>query len=324
MKRVFEFLKEHQASNVAIFSHIRGDGDCLGAQTGLAEVLSSAGLRVVLYNQDKVSTNFAILPRFTEIAVCTENGSLPDVCIAVDCATIERIGELPEQFRSRPWINIDHHISNSKFGTLNIIDGDASSTCEILARMIYAAEISPSTNAATALFTGISTDTGSFLYQNAHAPTFYIAAKLLEDGADKSLVQQHIFENTSRKQVEVYRYLYDHLNFFLDDHVAYCVYSKETLDAMHATSLTLEGVVSMIKEIQGVEVAVLFSEPAECQVKISLRSREWFDCNRCCNTFGGGGHIRASGATLEMPIETAVEKVLDEIRNEWGEMSHAK
>lgn len=323
MRRVFDLLDKYHASNIAIFSHVRGDGDCLGAQTGLAEVLSSAGLHVALYNQDTISTNFSFLPHFDKIKLCDSGALIPDVCIAVDCASFERIGELPAGFDALPWINIDHHISNSFFGELNIVDGSASSTCEMICDLVLSSGKSLSKAAATAFYTGISTDTGSFLYQNAGAHTFYCAAKLLEAGADKTLVQENVFENTSRKQVKIYQYLYDNLKYFLDDSVAYCVYSKDTLDSMEATSLTLEGVVSMIKEIQGVEVAVLFSEPEKDKVKISLRSRNWFDCNRCCRTFGGGGHIRASGATLAMSIDKAVVNVLKEIENEWKEATHA-
>ena len=98
MQRVFDFLSEHRAKTVAIFSHVRGDGDCLGAQTGLAEILSSAGFPVALYNQDALSEEFCFMAHYDEITVCDDAAPLPDVCIAVDCATLERIGKLPQAF----------------------------------------------------------------------------------------------------------------------------------------------------------------------------------------------------------------------------------
>lgn len=317
MQRVFDFLNEHHAESVAIFSHVRGDGDCLGAQTGLAEILLSAGFPIALYNQEELSPNFSFLPRFEQIEAFTEETLLPDVCIAVDCATLERIGTLPDVLRDRPWINIDHHISNNAYGTLNIVDGAASSTCEIISRMAFEADCHLSSAAATALFSGISTDTGSFLYPSAGAQTFYTAAKLLDCGADKSQVQTHIFENTSKKKVRILQYLYDHISYRQEEQVAYCVFSRETIDALAISTLDLEGVVSQLKEIQGIEVAVLFTEMEKGRCKISLRSRDWFDCNRCCSAFGGGGHVRASGATLVRPLEEAVEAVLQEIANGW-------
>ena len=197
MQRVFDFLSEHRAKTVAIFSHVRGDGDCLGAQTGLAEILSSAGFPVALYNQDALSEKFCFMAHYDEITVCDDAAPLPDVCIAVDCATLERIGKLPQAFLARPWINIDHHVSNNSFGALNIVEADASSTCEILARMALDAGAALSPEAATSLYSGISTDTGSFLYPSAQATTFHTAARLLENGADKNLIQAHFWENTS-------------------------------------------------------------------------------------------------------------------------------
>lgn len=323
MQRVFNFLRDHHAESVAIFSHVRGDGDCLGAQTGLAEILFSAGFPIALYNQEVLSENFGFLPRFDEIRPFDEVSPLPDVCIAVDCATLERIGNLPEAILSRPWINIDHHISNDAFGDLNIIDGNASSTCEIISKMVFEEALNINSRAATALFSGISTDTGSFLYPSANAQTFYIAAQLLQAGANKNLVQEHIFENTSKKKVEILQYLYAHIQYLQHDAVAYCMFSNETMDMLDASALDLEGIVSLIKEIQGVEVAVLFTEAKKGACKVSLRSRDRFDCNRCCSTFGGGGHIRASGATLQRPFEDAVNAVLQEIVSEWEAVVHA-
>lgn len=319
MQRVFDVLKAHNAKNVAIFSHIRGDGDCLGAQTGLAEILTSAGLSVVLYNQENLSDNFSFLPHFQEIKTCDAKSPKPDICIAVDCATMERIGELPETFLTCPWINIDHHVSNDGFGILNIVEDTASSTCEMLSHMAFNADILLNAQAATSFYTGISTDTGSFLYSNATAQSFYIAGKLLENGANKNLVQTYIFENTSRKKVDILKHLYGHLHYLLDDAVAYCAFSQKDLAALHASTLDLEGIVSLIKEIQGVELAILFTEQDDARCKISLRSREWFDANRCCRVFGGGGHVRAAGATLTLPFAEAVDTVLREVRQEWKE-----
>ena len=264
------------------------------------------------------------LPRFEEIHSATTTSEIPDVCIAVDCATLERIGDLPEQFLSRPWINIDHHISNDNFGKLNIVDGSSSSTCEIIGQMALEAEIHLSEAAATALYSGISTDTGSFLYPSAKSSTFYIAAKLLEYGADKSLVQAHVFENTSKQKVKVLQYLYDNIEYVIEERVAYCIFSQNTMKQLQISVLDLEGIVSLLKEIQGVEVAVLFTELDNGCCKISLRSRDWFDCNRCCNVFGGGGHIRASGATICKQLDEAVSSVLNEIALEWEERQYAE
>lgn len=324
MQRVVDFLKANNAKHIAIFSHVRGDGDCLGAQTGLADVLTQEGYDVCMYNQEALSQSYAFLKGFSEIIAFDETVMKPDVCIAVDCASFERIGLSDAMLSRVPWINIDHHISNTMYGTLNIVDGEASSTCEILSSMIVTAKIQLSKEAATSLYSGISTDTGSFLYPNASAKTFRLAATLLEAGADKSLVQMNVFENTSRKQLEIYKYLYTNIRYDLNNEVAYCVFTNEVMQAMHATSADFEGVVTLIKEIQGVELAILLTELQPGHSKISMRTKAFFDANKCCQKFGGGGHVRASGASLAEKPEKAIEHVLVEVRRQWEESGHAK
>lgn len=324
MQRVLNFLKSNNAKNIAIFSHIRGDGDCLGAQTGLANVLKQEGYHVYLYNQEVLSQNFSFLNGFSEIEVFNKESVNPDVCIAVDCASFERIGITFDALSEYPWINIDHHISNTMYGVLNIVDGDASSTCEIISSMLINTEMSLSKEIATSLYSGISTDTGSFLYPNASEKTFRLAAMLLEAGADKTLVQTNVFENTTRKQLEIYKYLYSNIHYTLNGEVAYCVFSNDVIKTMHATSSDFEGVVSLIKQIQGVELAILLTELEPCHSKISMRTKAFFDANQCCQKFGGGGHIRASGASLLEEPEKAMEKVLFEVSKQWEESGYAK
>lgn len=324
MQRILDFIKANNYSRIAIFSHMRGDGDCLGAQTGLAEILISAGLCVDMYNQEILPENLSFLYRFENITKADSFSAVPDVCIAVDCASFERIGELPEAFKQKEWINIDHHISNTNFGVINIVDGEASSTCEVLTRMAQRAQMAITKETATSLYTGISTDTGSFMYPNATQETFELAAFLLASEADKSLVQANVFENTSRKQMNIYGYLYSNIRFMREDKVAYAVFSYELLQDMKATSADLDGVVSLIKQIAGVELAILFTELKKGQCKISLRTKDYFDANKFCAGFGGGGHVRASGATITDNLQSATEKVLNEINCNWEEYIDVK
>ena len=324
MQRIFNLLESNNVKNVAIFSHIRGDGDCLGAQTGLAEILNFAGYQVNLYNQDCLSKNYRFFQFFNEIKEFKETDAVPDICIAVDCANYDRMGCLPNKLAQCKWINIDHHISNSMFGILNIVDGSASSTCEILAKMAFEANVSFSKDGATSLFSGISTDTGSFLYPNASSETFRIAARLLEMGADKNLVQLNVFENTSRTQLNIYKYLYSNIQYILEGQVAYCAFSEEIMHKLEVTSEDFEGVVSLIKQIQGVELAILLTEINEGVCKISMRSKTSFNTNKCCKQFGGGGHVRASGATIKANPDIALNAVLKEVEDQWEENANVK
>lgn len=320
MNKLLEFLDDNKIKSIAIFSHIRADGDTLGAQIALFQVLTEIGYEVRLYNQYKeISRNFSYLKHYDKICFFDDSSYLPDACIAVDCATKERIGSLPEKLHHLHWINIDHHISNLEYGDFNIVKPNASSTCEVLAELFSTTDIAINADTATALYTGLSTDTGSFLYQNVSEKTLSLASWLLKLGADKEIIRTRIYENMSHTQLEIYKYLYSNIKFHFDNKIAYCVFSLATLNKLHAKSSDLEGIVSQIKNIQDVEVAIVFTENEENNIKISMRSKEYYDVNAICTLFGGGGHIRASGATYNGILKECVDKVLSSLVKNWVE-----
>lgn len=316
MKRILSLLDVNKVRQVAIFSHISADGDCLGAQCAIGRIISKKGYIVRMYNQSPIAENLMFIPDSGCVHPFEEDERLPDICIAVDCADYRRMGNLPEKLKSCGWINIDHHVSNTRFGMYNFVQEDVSSTCEIITEMAVHSDLEIDSNTATALYTGISTDTGSFMFSNVTASTFRFAALLLEKGADASLVRNHFYEHTSRKQLEIYSYLYDNIIFLYNDAVAYCVFPQEVITELGVEKRDFDGVISMIRNIAGVELAILFIE-TDGQVKISMRSREWFNANTCCNQLGGGGHVRASGATIDKPLEEAVSDTFLAVKNEW-------
>lgn len=318
MNRLIDFLTAHNVKSIAVFSHIRADGDSLGAQTGLAQLLRELEYDVELYNQyQELSPDFYYLKNYEEIKHFTSDSKTPDICIAVDCASRERIGQYPEQLDDLLWINIDHHISNTLYADLNIVEPNASSTCEVLSELFINDKNLISKDIATSFYTGLSTDTGSFLYQNTSAKTLRLAASMIESGANISDVRANIYENMSHIQLKIYKYLYSNIEFSRDNKIAYCAFSKQTLNQLHASTSDLEGVVSKIKNIQGVEVAILFTENQEQHIKISMRSKEYFDVNKICSLLGGGGHIRASGASYDGNLSTCISHVLSLLDSEW-------
>jgi phosphoesterase RecJ-like protein len=317
VRALFSLLESKHAKRVGVFSHISADGDCLGAQCGLSRILSQAGYEVDMYNQQPIAENIMFIPGAEKVHTFEKDTPIPDLCIAVDCADYKRMGQLPQMLESCTWINIDHHVSNTKYGAYNKVNGQASSTCEIIAEMALASGVSVDPETATALYSGISTDTGSFMFSNVSAYTMRLAADMLDKGADSGLVRNNFYEHTSRKQVGLYRYLYNHIVFLHQDAVAYCAFSKEDMAALGVVKNDFDGVVSLIRNIAGVELSILFLETEKDHVKISMRSREWFDVNACCNRLGGGGHVRAAGASLEKPLQEAVQEALAVVDEIW-------
>lgn len=317
MREIFSLLESNHSKHIAVFSHISADVDCLGAQCGLSRILTQNGYEVNMYNQQPIAENIMFIPGSEKVHPFNNDTPLPDICIAVDCADYKRMGDIPEALSSCKWVNIDHHVSNTQYGLYNFVKGNASSTCEIITEMALASDIAVDADVATALYSGISTDTGSFMFSNVSAHTMRLAADLLDHGADASLVRNNFYEHTSRKQLRVYRYLYDHIEFLHQDAIAYCVFSKENMDALDVVKNDFDGVVSLIRNISGVELSILFLETQKNCVKISMRSREWFDVNACCNVLGGGGHVRAAGANIEKPLPEALQETFAAVNEYW-------
>ncbi len=296
------------AKEIAIFSHIHPDGDTIGAQLGIFDVLQKLGVKTHLYNCSGAPPSFSFLAQLPQIKTYEPGMPLPTCILCLDCGSLARVGVPTGTFDSHDVIVIDHHAGNTEFGQINWVDEHSPATCEMVARMIeyWAAPISP--DGATALYTGLSTDSGSFKYEQIRAETFETAAWLIRAGADHQAVRLHIYENQTRGKFQLTQKLYDDTKFMFDDQLATATILHEDLITFGVGDDEIHGMVSLMKEIEGVEVAVLFRTKADGSVKISLRSKSWLNVNAIATELGGGGHVRAAGATVALPLDDAVLK----------------
>jgi phosphoesterase RecJ-like protein len=237
-----------------------------------------------------------------------------DAVIVVDCADKERLGERGVIFEEiSPKICLDHHISNTQYADYNYVDSSAAATGEVIYAFCGELEIPIDLSLATDIYLAVSSDTGCFRQANTTPRTMEIAAKMMSLGVHNYDVNKRMFART-KVRLELMREYLDTLEFAHDDRITIATLTNERIALCGGTYADCDGLVSIGKNISGVEVSIFLRENEEGKVKVSLRSDE-LDVAAICAKFGGGGHLRAAGCEVEGDIEYAKREVLGEILN---------
>jgi phosphoesterase RecJ-like protein len=314
IQQIAEIIKKGRTFLVT--SHMRLDGDAVGSELALYEALRSLGKEVVVYNQDRTPQMYAFLPDAGVIV--NRLGPLDgfDAVFVLDCSEIERAGEeAPRIAGIQQIINIDHHISNDQYGNLTLTDPEASSTGEMIYRLIDGMGLEITKDMAVNLYTAILTDTGAFRYSNTGPKTFAAAGRLLEKGADPAWIAQMVYETLPAAKIRLLSRALSTLEFDWQGRIAALTVSKKMLDEMGAQWEHTEGFVEFPRSIEGVQVAAFFSEMAEGIYKVSLRSKGRFSVEEIARKFGGGGHINAAACRMQGEYDTVKRKLFDAIKN---------
>lgn len=295
------------AKQVAIISHKNPDGDTLGSQLALGNALKSVGKDVILYNRDTISKKFYFIAGANTVIQYLDGMELPEVVVFVDCAEPQLAGfHLTDAiFSNRTIVNIDHHASNKQYGTWNYVIDSAGANCQNIYHLLQAMQVSITPEIATALYVGLSTDTGNFMYDNVSAETLRIAAELKEIGANTDALRLQLYESCSKKKIEMMKYILNNLHISEDGQYAWSTISYEMMHTLEPESTDIDGLINTIKDIEGVEIAVLFRGVEANRTKASLRSKVWADVNEIAGIFGGGGHVRASGVSIDGDVDYA-------------------
>jgi len=305
----------HSCETFLITSHVRLDGDALGSELALWHVLRDLGKKAAVYNGDMTPATYEFLPG-TDIIIHNLHAAHKfDAAFILDCSELERIGEAEAQIGSiKQIINIDHHISNNLFSEVSLVDSNASSTGEILYHIIEKLGVDITKNIAINLYTAILTDTGSFRYSNTGRQTLFVAAKLVEAGADPRWIAENVYETKSKAQIRLLKDALNTLGFDCQDKVASIFVSQPMLREAKALPEHTEGFVDLIRSIKGVEVAVFFHETSKNNYKTSLRSKGRINVEKIARNFGGGGHVNASACSIEGNIVDVKKKLLTVIK----------
>ena len=237
----------------------------------------------------------------------------------MDSSDLDRLGKGKSLLeRSKEVLNIDHHITNTKYGDVNLVIANASSTGEISYDLIKALGIQVDKEIGANIYTAISTDTGRFMYSNTSSKTHKIVADLLEQGLDTNSININLYQSRSFEKTNLLISSLNSLQFFSDNKIGIIKVTQEMLKENKASMEDTEGIVSFVQNIDGVEVACMFKEFATNEIKVSLRSKRYFDVSKLSSKFGGGGHVRASGFTIYSDMANTIDIVVDEILRELG------
>jgi len=295
----------------ALFSHVSPDGDCLGSMFALGLALENLGKEVRYYNAGPLPDNLKFLPGFEFISTFIPQ-QLPATLIFIDCAEAERANNSISQgfFEGKQVINIDHHVSNNNFGTLNWVDPAAAATGEMIYHLIRKLGVTISEDIAINLYTAIITDTGRFSFSNTTPASFKIAAELVKTGIDLVKINNILFEQKTLAQTKLLHKALSNLELYQNGNIAVIILSQKDFEESGAEENLSEGLVNYARNIERVEAAVLLKELDNNEIKVSFRSNSWLDVNKVASEFGGGGHVRAAGCTINLRLAEATKIVL--------------
>ncbi|HSP42678.1 MAG TPA: bifunctional oligoribonuclease/PAP phosphatase NrnA [Luteolibacter sp.] len=310
-----EALRNHQS--FVLMSHVRPDGDAIGSQIALGFSLMAMGKSVRLINEDGLPENLAFLKGADRIESPPAEPLDVEVAIALDTATKPRLGDnaLHAASKAKLWLNIDHHISNPKYGDLNLIDATSPATGEILYHMIAALEMPLPEETRDAIYVAVSTDTGSFQYPSTTARTYEMAADLVRRGLDVGTINSLTYDENPFRRLELMRALLNTLQRTPDGIVAHWEMREKTRVDLALRPEDSEGLIDIIRAIRGVRLALFFEELPDGKVRVSMRSKDReLDVCKIATQFGGGGHALAAGIRMPGPLEEAKAKVLGVVR----------
>lgn len=294
MKIIDEVKEVH---TIAIGGHIRPDGDCVGSVMGLylylKKEMPEALIDVYL---DRPAEIFNCISHVEDIKSTFNTDKVYDVFIALDC-TDDRLGDAePIYRRAHKKINIDHHISNSGCGDVNVVEPERSSTAELIYELMNPEMIDE--EIAKALYIGIIHDTGVLRYSNTSPRTLQITAELIKFGFDfPTIVEETFYERTYRQTQIMGRAILESIRF-LDNQCIVSMVSRRMMDFYQVTPKDLDGIVNQLQGVKGVHCAIFMYETGTLEYKVSMRSDGKVDVSAVAMKFGGGGHVRAAGCTM--------------------------
>lgn len=295
------FLAEHD--RYAIVTHRRPDGDTLGSAATLCRGLQQLGKTAwVLENPEVTEKYQALLTGLTK--------SAPEEADILLCVDVASANMLPDAYRDGCFaLRIDHHGTADSFTQQELVQPQAAACGQIVYRLLQTMGATLDVPMAEALYTAISTDTGCFRYANTQPETFRVAADCGEAGADLFRLNQVLFETTSLGRLKIQSWMTEHARFSKNGQVCVCAIPLEVERQLHLCEDDMENISGFPRSIAGVKLAATLRVQPDGVTKISVRAVPGFDAGAVCAQFGGGGHLGAAGASLDLPLEDAAQKV---------------
>ena len=320
LSQIANFILE--GKKIGITYHVSPDGDAVGSVLALLNALRSLNKECYVISKDSVSDNLKYLKGSDEITGdITEAKDETDIIVVLDCGNLDRVSANLEEFTGKI-INIDHHLSNDKYGDINYIDSKAAATAEIIFELVnimgidFSIENDITKDIGTCIYTSIVTDTGGFRHSNVTDRTHNICSTLKKINVNNTFIYQSLFDNKEFNRIKIIGKALSKMELILGGKVALIELNKTFADEFGGEIGDTSDIISYGLQIKGVEVTLLLKE-VEDGVKASLRAKSYVDVRKIAEVFGGGGHVRASGIKIKnVSMEEAKYEILNEIQKE--------
>lgn len=308
VKKTAKLLKKN--NNFIILTHSSPDGDTLGAAFALFYALKTQNKRVAVLCPDKIPEKFRYFVSNTDMV--SDEGAY---IISVDVADKKLLGSLEEKYGEKINLAIDHHVSNTMFAQNLCLDSDASATCEVMFEVINKLGVKINDIIAKALYTGISTDTGCFKYQNVKAKTHKIAAALYNYNIKADEINRIMFDTKSRRLLELEHMVIEEAEFHFNDRCMLLTVTSEMQEKTGCSGNELETMAVLSRSVEGVICGVTVKQTEPDTFKISLRTYAPLNASDICKELGGGGHMGAAGATMKGTLQEVKESIIAAVGN---------
>jgi phosphoesterase RecJ-like protein len=305
IKKAWQLIEE--AGTITLLTHYKPDGDGVSACAAFEAFIKA------IHPHKPIETIYPstcdqTIPRSPKVLHVQKHTRIPDLLVQFDCANLERL-YMPDEFRAIPLINVDHHISNSINGAVDLVDDKASSACEFLYELMKSwNETAITSYVAECLLYGICYDSQVFHTQSTSAKTLKIAAELVERGANLFEIKTQLLSHQNPAIIALWGELLSNVELSKSGKAAWVSVTLAMLKKHKLSNVALIGLSNFLSQISGVDVIAIFSENEDGTAKVSLRSKQT-DVNAIVKLFGGGGHKYAAGFMSSEPFETVVSKV---------------
>lgn len=320
MHKIADVLND--SHTIYIFPHMVADGDAMGSCASLCGLMRKMGKTADIVMEDEIPDNLKFLDK-NYVIYADKETELPerDLCIALDCSNVDRFPKREHLFfgAGKRTACVDHHVTETGFADVNLVDPYAAATCELLYELYDFMGVKLDVEAGEALYTGIVTDTGNFQYTNTTKKTHIIAAELIELGIDKKNINITLYQSQRLQKLKLHAMIMDNMQTFCDGRAAMAYVTLDMYKKAGAKTSESDGINSTLRDIQGVEVAVFLREMSEHEIKVGFRSKNYVDVAEICVKLGGGGHKHAAGCAVLKTMEETLPLIKAEVESVMAE-----
>lgn len=301
-KSVLNTIRRHR--EFLVTTHHNPDADAVSSALAMAMFLKSMGKKVCVLNEDACPQWLKFLPGTSMFKKVSDVKKVDyTAAIVLDCGDLKRVGGVKKFIQEgKPLINIDHHVTNDKFGSINVVAPKASSTCEMIFDLFKEAGHPLNKNLALLLYAGIMTDTGSFRFENTSAHSHAVVEKLMAFNFSAARMYDHLYVGIPVKDMKLFTDVV-HKARLLYGNKVFCVPLPRRVVERFSKSFDLkEKLFTFLRSVEGIEVVVILTELSPKEVRVNLRSQNDFDVASLAQQFDGGGHKKAAGCKIYRPL----------------------